>query len=215
MTMYMRLTGKRSVLTGTQIFTLPRQARYARTPGRCIVAQRRAKALHALKLIHALTPAANLRMTFKHGDRCRGRRPGHRAGAHGARLMGSDLRAPRAAVPASARSAVCLLDRVSAIGGGSAEDIDFSRLAAARGGRGCPVYCRAQFAPSRRRRRAHKLTRHCVWRCGRDATARASRIATVNMASLPSSPALLPQGEGSVESPPERGGSRGMRRARL
>ena len=43
---------------------------------------------------------------------------------------------------------------------------------------------------------------------------RASRIGAVNMASLPAfgplatlSPALLPEGEGSVESPPERGGS--------
>ena len=51
-------------------------------------------------------------------------------------------------------------------------------------------------------------------RRARDATARASRIATVNVASLPAfgplaalSPALLPAGEGSVESPPERGGS--------
>ncbi len=53
-----------------------------------------------------------------------------------------------------------------------------------------------------------------------DATARASRIAAMHVASLPAfgplaalSPALLPEGErseggeaGSVESPPERGG---------
>ena len=78
----------------------------------------------------------------QHGNRCRSRWSGHRTGAHGARLLGLDLRASRPAIPASVRRTVCVLDRLSQINGGAAEDIGFSRLAAERGGKRCPVYHR-------------------------------------------------------------------------